>query len=162
MKCFVASGSCLLVDLSEVKQDCLQLFSADWKSAQCENKESTSQIAKGTTQRLNTWNTHNLIKILRMRKIHENMMVKIQTVLDPICLTMHGSFTECPTCGWTVSVIVKVMTGDYHYQNFSDWHDDAIYDYHYVMIIILSGIIVMIITMVATFGIVEVLMFNSF
>ena len=68
MKCFVASGSCLLVDLSEVKQDCLQLFSADWKSAQCENKESTSQIAKGTTQRLNTWNTHNLIKILGMRK----------------------------------------------------------------------------------------------
>ena len=55
-----------------------------------------------------------------------------------------------------------IMPGDYHYQNFSDWHDDAIYDYHYVMIIILSGIIVMIITMVATFGIVEVLMFNSF
>ena len=37
-------------------------------SAVRKQRKSTSQIAKGTTQRLNTWNTHNLIKILGMRK----------------------------------------------------------------------------------------------
>ena len=125
---------------SEVKRDCLQLL-ANWKSAQCcKNKESSLSSIYITDCQGHHWTNAfdetQFDEHFRFRWIWKREYIhiwKIPTVLDPICLTMQGSLTECPTyelyqgsswwwlCPTTIIIIIISRSSYWQRDNCHDW-----------------------------------------